>query len=176
MLNKIQLFLIVIILILPFTGISQTDSKVNNLRLESGLGIGLIGSAVGVNFGLNLNYLSNKWGGEVRHIYQAGKTLASGNFFSSYYIIKEHFVENAILVSRLIKQTNNLQYVASVGVGSISQKDSKIRFKNELGFAYDIGLKKTGNFIGYSSDFFGNINSKEVLLGFSFSMTLNLSW
>lgn len=176
MLSKFKLFSIVIILILPYQGVSQSDSNINNLRLESGLGIGLIGSAVGANLCLNLNYLSNKWGGEIRYIYQAGKTLASGNFFSTHYVIKEHFVENAILVSRLIKQTNNLQYVASIGVGSISQKDKEIRFKNELGFAYNIGLKKTGKFVGYSSYFFGNINGEETLLGISFSMTLNLSW
>lgn len=176
MLSKIQLFIIVIIMILPFQGVSQSGSNVNNLRLESGLGIGLIGSAVGANFDLNLNYLSNHWGGEIRHIYQAGKTLASGNLFSTHYVIKEHFVENAILVSRLIKQTNNLQYIASAGVGLISQKDSEIRFKNELGFAFDIGLKKAGKFFGYSSSFFGNINGEEILLGISFSMTLNLSW
>lgn len=176
MLNKFQIFIIAIILILPFQVIAQSDSNVNNLRLESGLGVGVIGSAFGVNFDVNLNYLSNNWGGEIRHIYQAGKTLASGNFFSTHYVVKEHFVENAILLSRLIKQTNNLQYVASAGIGLISQKDSEIRFRNELGFAYDIGLKKTGKFFGYASSFFGNINSKETLIGLSFSMTLNLSW
>ena len=176
MLKKIQLLLIVIILILPFQGVSQSTSNVNNLRLESGLGVGIIGSAFGASFSVNLNYLSNNWGGEIRHIYQAGKTLASGNLFSSHYVIKEHFVENAILVSRLIKQTDNLQYVASAGVGLISQKDSDIRFKNELGFAFDVGLKKSGKFFGYSSSFLGNINGEEVLLSISFSMTLNLSW
>lgn len=176
MLSKYQLLTIVIMLIIPFQAVSQSDSNVNNLRLETGLGIGLIGSAVGANFDLNLNYLSNQWGGEIRHIYQAGKTLASGNIFSTHYVIKEHFVENAILISRLIKQTNNFQYVVSAGVGLISQKDSEIRFKNELGFAFDIGLKKTGKFFGYSSSFWGNINGEEILLGLSFSMTLNLSW
>lgn len=176
MLNLFKILLIAIFLILSFPVLSQSDTKINHLSIEIGLGMGIVGNDGGPNSRLSLNYLSKYWGGEIRHTNQAGEKLSSGNFGTIHWVIREQFVENAILLSRIIKQTNNSYFVGSAGVGLVSQRDSKNGFKNEPGFAYSIGMKKIGKFFGYSTYLGGNINGEEVLISVSVSFTLNLSW
>ena len=148
-------------------------------------------------FDVKYSYLKNiGWDNDTGKLSENFQVIADNNYYQNLsYSIKSPItyrdqqspVENLVHISglknfadtQIQKNTSaglstSTNTIATSEVMRLAGTAQVVGNKNELGFAFDIGLKKAGKFFGYSSSFFGNINGEEILLGISFSMTLKL--
>jgi hypothetical protein len=150
----------------------------SSVRLEFGLGPGFVDLTPGFSGRVAFSVIKSNWGGIIRLSVLNGEEGISKSGWLRFGPPIEQFYDNAILMSRVLKNRKSSQFIASVGFGTFygekldETMTDLVSIKRQPGFAYELNFASTRSVIGGSLSIMGNINSERSIFAIMLSITI----
>ncbi len=169
---------LVVALALPATLVAQsTGAWDETVRVEVGLGAGVVGEGGGLNARVSILVLPSEWGLLVRRtIHDGGEGAETGFIFR--FTPKEEFHDAGILLVRVLGSGSDVRFTVGAGVAGfwgrkILEGSTRLDdFGPVVGIPLEVGLYTVPpGLVGGGIVLVGNLNSEATQVGFTVTLT-----